>query len=115
MNFPVAILSLSIRESLIKVYFRQYGVRYVLRKLLTYNMLTIFLRAHLPCPDKNIHLIRLPWIKKNAGPEGTGKWGNMLDCICLYTYQVYNHKSEKNKQKQQVMLAHSEKLQIVHD
>ncbi len=46
------------REPLIKVYFRQYGVRRVLRNLLTYNMLTNFLRAPLPCPDKNILLIR---------------------------------------------------------
>ena len=37
------------RERLIKVYFRHNRVRVVLKNLLTYNMLTNFLRAPLPC------------------------------------------------------------------
>ena len=46
------------RERLIKVYFRHNRVRVVLKNLLTYSMLTNFLRAPLPCPDENILLIR---------------------------------------------------------
>ena len=46
------------RERLIKVYFRHNRVRVVLKNLLTYSMLTNFLRAPLPCSDENILLIR---------------------------------------------------------
>ena len=46
------------RERLIKVYLRHNRVRVVLENLLTYSMLTNFLRSPLPCSDENILLIR---------------------------------------------------------